>query len=228
MSNAVPEQAVEALVDAMLDRRFPKAVAVDLPVIELLRDEARSYVEALRTAFPSLVGVQREDVARAFERLFPQYKCDGFTGGDRQDYETLKAVLALPHTGQPQEGRDLNAMALLKRLRRPDSYCADGCEGRCIECPDSLIRDAAAYIEHILSAAPAPPRAEDAGVTFCYVMYKACTASCPTREECALAPTTFIPCPGCDGYECDWHPVTGHCAYPGAGKPYVADERGKP
>jgi hypothetical protein len=48
---------------------------------------------------------------------------------------------------------DLNAMALLKRLRRPGSYCAAGCEGRCVECPDSLIRDAAAYIEHAAALA---------------------------------------------------------------------------
>lgn len=44
----------------------------------------------------------------------------------------------------------------------------------------------ASRCRHALSAAPASPRAE-ASVTFCYVTYKACTASCPTREECAMA-----------------------------------------
>lgn len=56
------------------------------------------------------------------------------------------------------------------------------------------------------AALAASPRAEGAGVPFCYVTYRACTELCPSREECLLR----------------WKPKEGQPAAP------VAEKREQP
>ncbi len=52
------ERLYDVLLDAILERRFPNALAIDPPVMKLLRDEARFYASAVMAAHAA----QRQEV----------------------------------------------------------------------------------------------------------------------------------------------------------------------
>jgi hypothetical protein len=170
----IPEQAVERdIVERLRNRReminYGHGNVADVPDTDCM--EAADEIERLR----SLVGVQRpEDVARIIDpELFERYDLEVASGrraengklwadvcyGDRIAAVRAKAaaILALPHTGQPQERNwklDVVADICQAVAELPDRTSPDDQPDMMLVTHDELQQ----IVTDALFAAPASPR----------------------------------------------------------------------
>lgn len=135
-----------------------------------------------------LMGVQREDVARAIAGADAPKVCsweDMAAGWQKVYLAQADAVLSLPHTGQPQEGCNAELNHVGTAYAAPASPRAEGAlKGKALEVSREWCLEAARREgDSEVGAGPLHP---EAGVTFCYVTYRQCDKNCLSREECAL------------------------------------------